>query len=114
MRLLLGRAAGSVLSAICVLALSVTASQALEIKRTKLNNGAGLLGSEQHHLPMVSIAIAFDAGSRRAPGGKECLAELTAASLEQGTKQLNAADFNQKVDFMGSSISIGADRDYVF
>jgi zinc protease len=114
MRLLLGRATGSVLTAICVLALSVTASQALEIKRAKLKNGAVLLVSEQHHLPMVSIAIAFDAGSRRDPSGKEGLAELTAASLEQGTKKLNVADFNQKIDFMGSSISIGADRDYVF
>jgi zinc protease len=94
--------------------LSVSASYALEIKRTKLNNGAVLLVSEQHQLPMVSIAIAFDAGSRRDPAGSEGLAELTAASLEQGTKQLSAAEFNQKIDFMGSSISIGADRDYAY
>jgi zinc protease len=72
------------------------------------------LVSQQHQLPMVSVAIAFDAGSRRDPAGKQGLAELTAASLEQGTKQLNAAEFNQKIDFMGSSISIGADRDYVY
>jgi zinc protease len=63
---------------------------------------------------MVSIAIAFDAGSRRDPAGHEGLAELTAASLEQGTKKLSAEEFNQKVDFMGSSISVDADRDYVF
>jgi zinc protease len=114
MRPLLARAAGSVLAAASVLVLSVSASHALEIKRTKLANGAVLLVSEQHQLPMVSVAIAFDAGSCRDPAGKEGLAELTAASLEQGTKQLSVGDFNQKVDFMGSSVSAAADRDYVY
>jgi zinc protease len=46
---------------------------ALEIKRMTLNNGAILLVSEQHQLPMVTAAIAFDAGSRRDPAGKEGL-----------------------------------------
>jgi len=110
----LERAASTVLAAACAAMLSVSTSHALEIKRAKLSNGAVLLVSEQHQLPMVSIAIAFDAGSRRDPAGKEGLAELTAASLEQGTKRLSAAEFNQKIDFMGSSISIGADRDYAY
>jgi len=114
MRRRLAQAAGTVLAAMSAVALSVSASHALEIKRAKLDNGAVLLVSQQHQLPMVSIAIAFDAGSRRDPAGKQGLAELTAASLEQGTKQLSAAEFNQKIDFMGGSISIGADRDYVY
>src|SRR5215831_10941162 len=97
---------GLILAALCLIVFTASASNAPEIKRTKLNNGAVLLVSEQHQLPMVSIAIAFDAGSRRDPTGKEGLAELTAASLEQGTKQLTVAEFNQKIDFMGSSISI--------
>ncbi len=109
----LSGAAGSALVAVVLLVLAST-SHALEIKRTTLSSGAVLLVSEQHQLPMVSISVAFDAGSRRDPAGKEGLAELTAASLEQGTKQLSAAAFNQKVDFMGSSVSISADRDYVF
>ena len=114
MRRRLEQAARIVLAAVSVVVLSVSASHALEIKRMELNNGAVLLVSEQHQLPMVSIAIAFDAGSRRDPPGHEGLAELTAASLEQGTKQLSAEEFNQKIDFMGSSISISADRDYVY
>jgi zinc protease len=104
----------AVVAALTSVALSATPSSALQIKRIKLSNGAVLLVSEQHQLPMMSVSIAFDAGSRRDPAGKEGLAELTAASLEQGTKQLSAADFNQKIDFMGSSISIGADRDYTY
>jgi len=102
--------AGIMLLGVC----TFSTSSAFEIKRMKLNNGAVLLVSEQHQLPMVSLSMAFDAGSRRDPAGKEGLAELTAASLEQGTKQLSAADFNQKIDFMGSSVGVAADRDYAY
>ncbi len=77
-----------------------------------LSNGAVMLVSEQHQLPMVSIAIAFDAGARRDPEGKAGLAALTASALNQGTKELLAADFDKKIDFMGSSVGIGADHDY--
>ena len=78
----------------------------------QLSNGAVLLVSEQHQLPMVTAAIAFDAGSRRDPSGKEGLAALTAESLGEGTKALSAAEFNEQVDFMGSSVGIGASRDF--
>jgi zinc protease len=99
------------LLSIVALAFFAAPAHALEIKRFKLANGAVLLVSEQHQLPMVTLSVAFDAGARRDPKGKEGLAALTAESLMQGTKQLSAAEFNQKVDFMGSSISIGANRD---
>lgn len=101
--------------AIITLALVVLAAQpssALDFKRMTLNNGAILLVAEQHQLPMVTIAVAFDAGSRRDPQSKEGLAALTAASLSQGTKDLAAADFNRKVDFMGSNVGVDASRDY--
>ncbi len=89
-----------------------TPSHALDIKRMTLSNGATLLVSEEHQLPMVTMAIAFDAGTRRDPVGKEGLAELTARCLSQGTKELTAPEFDQKVDFMGSSVSASAGRDY--
>ncbi len=85
---------------------------ALEVKRSVLDNGAVLLVSEQHQLPMVTVSIAFDAGSRRDPSGKAGLASLTAASLAEGTRQLSASQLNQKIDFMGSSLSVMAGRDY--
>jgi zinc protease len=87
-------------------------ARALEVKRIKLDNGAILLVSPQHNLPMVTAAIAFDAGSRRDPKGKEGLAYLTANSLTEGTKTISAEQFNQKVDFLGSAIGVGASTDY--
>ncbi len=99
-------------AAISALVFAATPSHALDIKRTTLSNGAVLLVSEQHQLPMVTLLIAFDAGTRRDPKGKEGLAELTARCLSQGTKDLTAPEFNQKVDFMGSSVGVSAGRDY--
>ncbi len=96
----------------CLLVSATTSAWALEIKRMQLSNGAVLLVSEQHQLPMVTAAIAFDAGSRRDPAGKEGLAALTAESLTEGTTSLSAAEFNERVDFMGSSVGIGASRDF--
>src|ERR1700687_397631 len=97
--------------AVLVVSFFVSRADALDMKRLTLSNGAVLMVSEQHLLPMVTVAIAFDAGSRRDPKGKEGLAELTANSLTQGTKDLTATEFNQKVDFMGSEVSVGAGRD---
>jgi zinc protease len=100
------------IAAIAVLIFAATPSHALDIKKMTLSNGATLLVSEQHQLPMVTVMIEFDAGTRRDPKGKEGLAELTARCLSQGTRELTAQEFNQKVDFMGSSVGVSAGRDY--
>lgn len=95
-----------------LLALFSRPANALEIKRSILSNGAVLLVSAQHNLPMVTMAIAFDAGSRRDPKGQEGLAHLTADCLTEGTRRLSADELNRQVDFLGSSLSVSASRDY--
>ena len=87
-------------------------ANALEVTRATLSNGAIVLISPQHNLPMVTAAIAFDAGSRRDPKGKEGLASLTANSLMEGTHTIPADEFNRKVDFLGSQIDVDAGTDY--
>jgi zinc protease len=100
------------LTALIALVACATRADAIEIKRMTLSNGAVLLVSESHQLPMVTMSIAFDAGARRDAADKPGLAALTARSLSQGTKGLSATQFNEKVDFMGSSVGISADRDF--
>jgi zinc protease len=107
-----GDALRAALAAVFLIAAFATPAAALEIKRSVLSNGAVLLVSEQHQLPMVTMTIAFDAGARRDPEGKAGLASLTASSLTLGTRELSATQFNQKVDFMGSTIAVGAGADY--
>src|SRR3984957_15749332 len=101
------------IAAIAALVFVATPSHALDIKKMTLSNGATLLVSEQHQLPMVTVMIEFDAGTRRDPKGKEGLAELTGRCISQGTKTLTAPGFAQKVDFVGSSVGGSAGRGYL-
>jgi zinc protease len=104
-------AIGAVLILI-VIGLSSTTAQALEVKRITLANGTILLVSPQHNLPMVTAALAFDAGSRRDPKDKPGLAHLTADSLMEGSHTMSAEQLNHKVDFLGSAMDVEAGQDY--
>jgi len=55
-----------------------------------LPNGAALLVSEQHNLPMVLVRVVLDAGARRDPADKAGLASLTADLLTEGTATRSA------------------------
>src|SRR5579885_1907921 len=103
----------SIIAAATLAAAAVSSpTHALEIKRVKLDNGMIVLISPQRNLPMVTAAIAFDAGARRDPVGKEGLAHLCAASLMEGTRTMTADELNRKVDFLGSAMDISAGSDY--
>jgi zinc protease len=102
------------LGAVAIVAAMLPAgwARAIEIKRVKLDNGMIVLISPQHNLPMVTGSIAFDAGARRDPKGKEGLAHLSADSLMEGTRTMSADELNRKVDFLGSAMDIDAGNDY--
>lgn len=98
------------LVAIC---LAPTAHAApLDANRRNLSNGAQLVVSEQHAIPMVVIQIMFDAGARRDPLGKYGLASLTADLLTEGTKTRSASQLSEAIDSIGASLDANADVDY--
>src|SRR5262249_44978321 len=76
------------------------------------DNGARLIVSEQHAIPMVVIQILLDMGSRRDPPGKEGLAALTADLLTEGTKTRSASQLSEAIDSLGASLDANADVDY--
>lgn len=80
-------------------------------KRTVLNNGMVLLTSEQRALPMVSIELLIDAGSRHEPAEQAGLANLTARLLTYGTKKRSAVQISETLDFMGASLSASCGED---
>jgi len=82
------------------------------VERRTLPNGALLLVSEQHALPMVVVQMIVDAGARRDPSGKEGLASLTGDLLTEGTKTRTASQISDATDFIGAALSTGADTDY--
>jgi len=94
---------------ICLLTLPATASMIPQ--RSVLENGMILLTSEQRALPMVSIELLIDAGSRYDAPNQEGLANLTARLLTYGTERRTALQISDTLDFIGASLSAGCGED---
>ena len=80
-------------------------------KRTVLDNGIVLLTSEQRALPMVSIELLIDAGSRNESANQAGLANLTSKLLTSGTRKRSATQISETLDFMGASLATGSGED---
>jgi zinc protease len=94
---------------ICLLALPATANMVPQ--RSVLGNGIILLTSEQRALPMVSIELLIDAGSRHDMPKQEGLANLTARLLTYGTQRRTALQISETLDFIGAGLSAGCGED---
>ncbi|HEX9786401.1 MAG TPA: pitrilysin family protein [Candidatus Binatia bacterium] len=80
-------------------------------QRTVLDNGLVLLTSQQRALPMISIELMIDAGSRFEPANQAGLANLTAKLLAYGTQRRSATEISETVDFIGASLTAGSSKD---
>jgi zinc protease len=83
------------------------------VQRSVLPNGMVLLVSQEHSLPLVTLQLLIDAGSRKDPSGQEGLAYLTARGLLLGTSNRTVTTMNEELDFIGASLDVSIDRDYV-
>jgi zinc protease len=106
---------GALLSLIACVAVAATQpASALgpQVTESTLPNGATLLVSEQHNLPMVLVSILVDAGARRDPANLAGLANLTAQLLTEGTTTRTAAQIKEAIEFVGGALNAGAGTDY--
>lgn len=99
-------------SLFAVQCLMFSSAQALDIKRTVLDNGLTVLHVERHNLPTVMVTMLVKASSLNEPKDKAGLANLTAELLMEGTKKRKAADISEEIEFIGASISASADNDF--
>lgn len=81
-------------------------------QETRLANGLQLILVENHELPIVSFSLAFPAGSRYDPPGKEGLAELTAELLTKGTPSRTADQIAAAIEGVGGSLGASAGADW--
>ncbi|WP_050724262.1 M16 family metallopeptidase [Vulgatibacter incomptus] len=72
-------------------------------ERFVLPNGLTVIVSERHELPLVSINVAFRAGSASDPDGKEGLAQLTYQLLLEGAGKRDALALDDAFADLGSS-----------
>jgi zinc protease len=72
------------------------------------DNGLEIMGTESDETPTVLLRLDVPAGERFVARGKEGLAELTAALLDEGTTKHSAEALHAMLDKLGSSISVEA------
>lgn len=76
--------------------------------RTQLANGATLIVSERHGLPLVSFQITFIGGSNQfEPEGKRGVASMTASMLSEGTATKTGDQLSDALQLLGTGISSG-------
>jgi len=74
--------------------------------RTQLANGATLMVSERHGLPLVSFAITFVGGSNQfEPVGKRGVAAMTSSMLTEGTTTRTGDQLSDALQLLGTGIN---------
>jgi zinc protease len=79
-----------------------------------LPNGLQVVVVSQDEQPVVSARMLVRAGAAQDPKGKEGLAMLTSALLDQGTQTKSAGQIAEEIDFMGGLLGSGAGTDLSF
>jgi predicted Zn-dependent peptidase len=75
---------------------------------TSLSNGARLVVSERHNLPLVSFTITFLGGANQfEPVGKDGVASFTAAMLSEGTTTKSGDELSNALQLLGTSVGAG-------
>ena len=76
--------------------------------KTQLANGATLIVSERHNLPLVSFTLTFLGGSNQfEPAGKRGVAAMAATMLLEGTTTKTGDQLSDALQLLGTSIGYG-------
>ena len=78
-----------------------------KIEQFTLANGMRVVLVEKHTLPIIASRIILDAGAMRDPASKAGLANITAALLSEGTKDLSGAEIARRMDGLGAQFATG-------
>ena len=80
--------------------------------RIQLSNGASLIVSERHNLPLVSFNITFVGGAHQfEPTGKRGVAAITSSMLSEGTRTRTGDQLSDALQLLGTSVggSVGSE-----
>ena len=74
--------------------------------KTPLSNGATLIVSERHDLPLVSFSITFLGGANQfEPGGRRGLAAMTSSMLTEGTTTKTGDQLSDALQLLGTNVN---------
>ena len=81
------------------------------VYETKLPNGLAIVLVDDARLPLVTVRLNFQAGSKWDPAERPGLAEAVASLLNEGTKTRTARQISEETDSMGGSLGGAAGAD---
>ncbi len=84
-----------------------------EYERVELDNGAVLLLSEKHDVPLIGLEVVLRGGASGDPAERFGLAGLFARMLEKGAGERDAAAFAEAVDAVGGKLVARADAESI-
>ncbi|HEV8582857.1 MAG TPA: pitrilysin family protein [Thermoanaerobaculia bacterium] len=79
--------------------------------RTRLANGLAVLAARLPGLPLVSLEMVTPAGGQFDPEGRDGIATLTAALLDEGTTRRSSIEIAAAAERLGGYFTTGADWD---
>lgn len=82
-----------------------------EVKEAKLDNGTRVVLAERHAVPVVEMALQFDAGYASDPHDRLGLASFASAMLDEGTKNRTAMALAEELESLGADLGAGSDLD---
>jgi zinc protease len=78
---------------------------------TTLPNGVEVIGTSSAEVPLVTLRLVFDGGRLNEEPSKFGLSALAAQMMNEGTQNYSAEQFENELQKLGSSLSVGADSD---
>ena len=75
---------------------------------TQLANGVRLLAVPNTETPTLAINAVFSVGQRDEPPGKAGLASMTAAMMQEASRQHSAAEFSEALERIGASVGVSS------
>ena len=82
-----------------------------EIQRDELRNGIEIVLAERSTVPVVNIAMQFDAGYAADAEGTLGTANFTLAMMDEGTKERSALEISAEAESLGAQIGTGSNLD---
>ncbi len=78
---------------------------------TTLPNGVEVIGTSSAEVPLVTLRLVFDGGRLNEDPSQFGLSALAAQMMNEATENYSAEQFENELQKLGSSLSVGADSD---
>ena len=91
-----------------------TAETKMNIQDVKSPGGISAWLVEEHSVPLLALRFVFDGGSSQDPAGKEGVANFLTAMMDEGAGDLNATQFQERMEELAVRIGFEDAKDAVY